>query len=242
MQVQTAVAHRTRTIVVADDTAFVRDRFRAALERAGHRVLAASTRTDLLNSIRDAATLVDLVALDVRLSGTSPAALIRQLRALLPHDPPIVVFSGTVGDRHLVETLAGLHVTAYINEYTAEPNIVRALEPFLSDDPRNRRRSPRVTLGAAVSFRYGHTIATGVTLNISRGGLAIRSTNPLTTGTAVRVRVKLPSGGGDVDGDAVVVWSTPGVGMGLQFTSLSEDHQRMLDDFVVTHFFSSRRA
>ena len=93
-----------------------------------------------------------------------------------------------------------------------------------------------------LSFRYGHTVATGVTLNISRGGLAIRSTNPLSHGTPVRVRVKLPSGAGDVEADAVVVWSTPGVGMGLQFTTLSDDHQRVLDDFVVTHFFSSRRA
>ena len=242
MQVQTAVARRARTIVVADDTAFVRDRFRTALERAGHRVLLARTRADLLHTVRDASTAVDLVALDVRLSGTSPAALIRQLRSLLTNDPPIVIFSGTVGDRRLVDTLASLQITAYVNEYTAEPNIVRALEPFLSDDPRNRRRSPRVTLGAAVSFRYGHTVATGVTLNISRGGLAIRSTNPLSHGTPVRVRVKLPSGAGDVEADAVVVWSTPGVGMGLQFTTLSDDHQRVLDDFVVTHFFSSRRA
>ena len=58
------------------------------------------------------------------------------------------------------------------------------------------------------------------------------------------VGVELPqtSVGTVVEADAVVVWSTPGVGMGLQFTTLSDDHQRVLDDFVVTHFFSSRRA
>ena len=34
----------TKTVVVADDTAFVRDRFRTALEHAGHRVVVMSAR------------------------------------------------------------------------------------------------------------------------------------------------------------------------------------------------------
>ena len=36
--VQTVVGTATRTVVVADETAFVRDRFRSALASAGHRV------------------------------------------------------------------------------------------------------------------------------------------------------------------------------------------------------------
>jgi len=35
-----ATANATKTVIIADDTAFVRDRFKTALEHAGHRAVA----------------------------------------------------------------------------------------------------------------------------------------------------------------------------------------------------------
>ena len=37
----------TKTVVVADDTAFVRDRFRAAIEQAGHKAIAVTRMASL---------------------------------------------------------------------------------------------------------------------------------------------------------------------------------------------------
>jgi uncharacterized protein (TIGR02266 family) len=99
-----------------------------------------------------------------------------------------------------------------------------------------------VALGIPVAYRFGNTIAAALTLNISRGGLSIRTTSPLAVGTAVKVRFRLPGAKRDVDTEAQVAWTDRRVGMGLQFTSLSSDDQAPIDDYIQAHFFSNRKA
>ena len=42
----------TKTVVIADDTAFVRDRFRTAVENAGHKAVAVKSAAELLARVR----------------------------------------------------------------------------------------------------------------------------------------------------------------------------------------------
>lgn len=239
---QTAIGAAARTVLVADETAFVRDRFRSALSGAGHRVLVAGSRAELLSCLESAGTTIDLLVLDVHLSSSGAASLVKQIRRALPHQPPIIAFSGTVGSQAVVQELAALDVTTFLNEYTSENNIVRALQSFLGGNAAYRRGSPRVATSVPVSYRHGHSIGTAVTLNVGRGGAAIRSTNPLPTGTSVRVRLRLPAPCGEIDAEARVVWSDPRTGMGLQFTRVTAAQQAALDAFVDGHFFSNRRG
>ena len=51
----------TKTVIVADDTAFVRDRFKAALEGAGHRVISVSSGTELVARVKSELSSIDLV-------------------------------------------------------------------------------------------------------------------------------------------------------------------------------------
>lgn len=228
--------------MVADETAFVRDRFRSALSGAGHHVLLASNRAELLACVRKAQSEIDLIVLDVRLSASDATSLTKQLQKLLPHNPTIIAFSGTVGSTAAVHELAKLNVTAFINEYTGEQNIVRALHPFLGGNEACRRSSPRVALGTTVTFRLNQTILTSVTSNISRGGIAVRSTNPLPPGTEVRLRLRLPPESREIEADARVAWSDPRCGMGLQFSNVCPEHQAAIDGFVNSHFFANRKG
>ena len=41
-----------KTVVVADDTAFVRDRFRVALESAGHKAILVKSAAELLAKVK----------------------------------------------------------------------------------------------------------------------------------------------------------------------------------------------
>jgi uncharacterized protein (TIGR02266 family) len=239
---QTAIGAAARTVLVADETAFVRDRFRSALTGAGHRVLLAGNRAELLACLESAGPTIDLLVLDVHLVASGATSLVGHIRRALTHSPPIIAFSGTVGSPDVVQELAALGVTTFLNEYTSEGNIVRALQSFLSGDAVHRRTSPRVAIGVAVSYRHGHSIGTAVTLNVGRGGVAIRSTNPLAVGTPVRVRLRLPAPCNELEADGRVVWSDPGTGMGLQFTRVAPDAQARLDAFVDSHFFSNRRG
>jgi uncharacterized protein (TIGR02266 family) len=97
-------------------------------------------------------------------------------------------------------------------------------------------------LGIPIAYRYGNTIATALTLNISRGGIAIRTTNPLTPDTKIKIRFRLPTGKREVDVEARVAWNDRRVGMGLQFEGVSAVDQAAIDEFVEAHFFSNRRA
>lgn len=231
----------TKTVVVADDTAFVRDRFRAALEDAGHRALTCRTGPQLLDEIRDGRSRIDLVLLDLRLPRGRGVALLRSIRAL-DRPPPVVVFSGTIASVDEVRSLNGLGVAGYVSEYASAQHIASTLRPHLAPDEGGRRSSPRAVLAVPVAYRFGNTIAAALTLSLSHGGLAIRTTSPLAIGTGLQVRVRLPAGSGEIDTPASVVWTDRLVGMGVQFTALDPDDQARIDAYVQAHFFSNRKA
>jgi uncharacterized protein (TIGR02266 family) len=231
-----------KTVVIADDTAFVRDRFRAALEEAGHRAITVRSAVELLARIRADLDRLDLVVLDLRLPSASGVELVRGIRKLDEGRLPIVVFSGTIASAEEVRELSSLGVAGYVNEYSAAQHILPSLAPHLFPDSFNRRTSPRVVLGIPVAYRYGNTIAAALTLNLSRGGVAIRTTSPLEPGAKLRVRLRLPGSKRDIDAEARVAWTDRRVGMGLQFERVEPTDQRAIDEFVDSHFFSNRKA
>jgi len=231
-----------KTVLVADDTAFVRDRFQAALEAAGHRAVVVRTGPELMARMRDSSASVDLVLLDLRLPQGRGVELLRNMRRLEGHQPPVVVFSGTIASALEVRELSTLGVAGYVNEYSAVQHILPSIAPHLFPDNFNRRSSPRVALGIPIQYRFGNTIAAALTLNLSHGGVAIRTTSPLEAGTRIRVRFRLPGSGGEIDAEGRIAWSHQRVGMGIQFETVDSASQTSIDNFVDAHFFSNRKA
>ena len=231
-----------KTVVIADDTAFVRDRFKAALEDAGHRPIVVRSAVELLARVKADLDRIDLIALDLRMANAPGVDLVRAIRKIDGGRLAILVFSGTIASAEEVRELATLGIVGYINEYSAVQHILPSLAPHLFPDSFNRRSSPRVVLGIPVAYRFGNTIATALTLNLSRGGIAIRTTSPLEPGASVRVRFRLPAVRREVDVEARVSWSDRRVGMGLQFEKVDSSDQTAIDEFVDSHFFNNRRA
>ena len=229
-----------KTVAIADDTAFVRDRFKAALEEAGHRTVVVGSGPELLAVLRRESAQVDLVVMDACLSNSRGLHLLRSIRQL-GGATPIVVFSGTIATASEVRELEALGVAGFINEYTAVQHILPSLAPHLFPDHYNRRSSPRVVLGIPITYRLNNSIATSVTLNLGQGGIAVRTASPLEIGTIVTVRLKLP-GSKQVEASARIAWTNRRIGMGLQFTAMSVAHQEALDAFVLSHFFTNRKA
>src|SRR5262249_42877264 len=169
----------TKTVIVADDTAFVRDRFANALLGAGHTAFTVKSAAELLARVRGDLERIDLIVLDLRLPHSGGVELVRSIRKIDNGRVPILVFSGTIESAEEVRDLASLGITGYINEYSAVQHILPSLAPHLYPDNFNRRNSPRVVLGIPVAYRFGNTIAAALTLNLSKGGVSIRTMSPL---------------------------------------------------------------
>ena len=234
-------AATTKTILVADDTAFVRDRFKAAIEGAGHRALTVKSAPELLARVRSDLADLDLVVLDLRLPNGTGVEIVSDIRKLDDGRLPILVFSGTVASADEVRELAALNVAGYLNEYSAVQHILPSLAPHLFPDRFNRRASPRVVLGIPIAYRVGNTIAAALTLNLCRGGIAIRTTSPLEIDAKARLRFRLPASKTDIDADARVCWCDTRIGMGLQFERVDPADQKALDEFVDSTFFHPRK-
>jgi uncharacterized protein (TIGR02266 family) len=204
--------------------------------------LPVRSAAELLLRVRADLAKIDLLVLDLRLPNANGVDIVRSIRKIDGGKLPILVFSGTIASADEVRDLAALGVAGYVNEYSAVQHILPSLAPHLFPDNYNRRSSPRVVLGIPIAYRFGNTIAAALTLNLSHGGIAIRTTSPLEQGTRARLRFRLPGSKKDIDAEARVAWSDRRVGMGMQFDKVSADDQSAIDDFVDAHFFTNRKA
>ena len=229
-----AAAASTRTVLIASAATGVPDRFAAALRQAGHRTLTAARTSDLLGSVDTARPSVDLLLLDLGLGGSDGVSLVRRIRDQAG-SLPIIVFSGSITNADEVRGLAALGVTGYVNEHLDAQQILPSLAPHLFPDSFNRRSSARVVLAIPVSYRFDNTIGGAVTLNISKGGLAIRTISPLAVSTEVRARFQLPGADREISATSRVVWSDRRVGMGLQFEQVDAGDQTAVDEYVDRH-------
>lgn len=218
-----------RTILVAHRLGPVRERFATALADARHTPVPAADEASARRAAAGSPISLCLVDLGLAADGV---ALIRGLREAAGRAVPVVVFSGSVTDARQVAALATMGISGFVNEHAAAPQILPALAPHLFPDNFNRRVSPRVTLGVPVSYRSGQVIAGAVTLDVGKGGLAIRTMNPLPRGSAVQLRFRLPGVAADIEASARVAWSDRKVGMGLQFEHLAAADQAVVDAFV----------
>jgi uncharacterized protein (TIGR02266 family) len=232
----------SKTVVIADDTAFVRDRFAVALQGAGHRAVPVKSAAELLARVRADLDRIDLLVIDLRLPHAEGVELVRSIRRVDQGRLPILVFSGTIASADEVRELAQLGVAGYVNEYSAVQHILPSLAPHLFPDSFNRRNSARVVLGIPVAYRFANTIAAALTLNLGKGGVAIRTMSPLDQGSRLKARFRLPGSKRDIEAEARVAWSDKRTGMGLQFEQVEPGDQAAVDEFVDQHFFTNRKA
>ncbi len=228
----TSSAMMLKTIVIADDTASVQDRFVAALHDAGHRAIGVKSAPELLSRVRAALDRIDLVVLDLQLPQSTGVDLVRSIRELDEGRLPILVFSGSISSAEEVRELANLGVAGYVNEHSAIQHILPALAPYLFPDNFNRRTSARVVLSIPITYHAGNTVIAALTLNLGKGGVGVRTMNPLDPGTQVRGRFRLPGAERDIEVTSRVVWSDRRVGMGLQFEQVDSGDQATIDEFV----------
>ncbi len=228
-----------KTVLVAAHTPFVRDRFKTALDAAGHRTMVVKAVAQLLAHVRADLDELDLIVMDLRMPHGDGVALVKRIRKLDDGRLPILVFTGSVGDVDEVRELAALGVAGYLNEYCAVDHILPTIAPHLFPDTFHRRVDTRVVMGIPISYRVANTIAAALALNLSRGGMAVRIALPPGRGTVVKIKFALPGSKRELETEGVVCWSDHKAGMGIRFTKVKAADQAVIDAFVEAHFFRS---
>lgn len=218
-----------KIILIAHGDSDVRDRFAAALADARHGYVTAETADAAVTAARDGTRPISLALVDLGLH-EDPVSWARTLRGGgSGHPRPVLAFAGTVRSAADARALLAVPIAGYINEHATTAQILPALAPHLFPASFDRRLTPRLTLGVPVSYRAGQTIATAVTLNLGRGGMAIRTLSPLTPGTVVELKFRLPASAADLEARGRVVWADRKVGMGVQFERVSAADQQAID-------------
>ena len=96
-----------------------------------------------------------------------------------------------------------------------------------------------MSLGIPVSYAVGDSLSTATTLNLSKGGIAIRAITSFELSSKAMIRFRLPGTKREIEADARVVWTDQRVGMGLQFERVEGADQVAVDRFLVQHFDSA---
>jgi uncharacterized protein (TIGR02266 family) len=237
----TAASPTRKTVAVVSDTPNVRDRFKAALDAAGHRAMIVKSVAQLLATVRADFDDLHLIVLDLRMPHASGIDLVKRIRKLDQGKLPILVFSGSVQSVDEVRELAALGVGGYLNEYTASEHILPSIAPHLFPGTFHKREHPRVVMGIPVSYRVGKTIAAALAMDLSMGGMAIRTKNPPVRGTVLKLKFAMPGSKRELEAEAVVCWSVQKAGMGMQFTKMKPADQNLINSFVEAHFFRSTK-
>jgi len=110
----------------------------------------------------------------------------------------------------------------------------RAEDGDRTTDPADRRASPRVAIEVDVAIGGADRVVTGVSGDVSVGGLYVSTYRPLPEGTRVSVRFRLPTG--QVMATGVVRWTREGrpgrlPGMGIELVELDEMDRDCLERF-----------
>ena len=227
-----------KTVVIAAHDTALAERFAAALTSAKHRAMVVTKYEALVERLVDTSDRIDLVILDLQLGTCKGPSLVQSIQKI-ERCPPVLIFSSSVTSNNEARQLTNLGVVGYVNEHCPTQQILSVPAPHLSPDSFNRRSNPRVTLGIPVSYAVGDSLSTATTLNLSKGGIAIRTMTPLELSSKLRIRFRLPGTKREIEADARVVWTDQRVGMGLQFEKVDGADQVAVDRFLVQHFDSA---
>lgn len=224
-----------KTILIAASSAEVHTRFSESLKEAGHLVLNVTSAKDLVSFVQNRKATINLIVIDLKILGSDGVRLVRSIREFDIVSVPILIFSGSISVASEVHELLELGVAGYVNEHCEALEILASLTPYLFPDSFNRRTSSRVVIGIPVTYNSDNAIETALALNLSKGGLGIRTMSPLDVNAETLVRFRLPNSEKEIEGTVRVAWKDPRVGMGLEFQQIEPIDQTSIDDFVDQH-------
>jgi uncharacterized protein (TIGR02266 family) len=226
----TTKAAKSKHILLADDSAWLRDLNGLFLSRLG-RVETAAGGREALELAR--VEPPDLIVTDLHMPDMSGIELCAAIRgSVLTEAIPILVLSGSQDPKdHERAIRAG--ATDILSKPIERPELLAAAQRLLTGT--SPRGLPRIQIEAPARLRAAGHEWKGVIRNLSRGGVFIESERAAAPDSELELDLDLPDVGRSVVSTAQVRWvrrEKLRVGMGMRFLTLDRDSARTLSHYV----------
>ena len=101
-------------------------------------------------------------------------------------------------------------------------------------DQQERRGSPRVPKMIEIQYSCDSPPITARITDVGEKGIFIDTVNPLHEGDHVKFKFSLSDVPSEkpIEGEGTVIWNQQTVGMGIEFSQLSEENRERLKDFI----------
>ena len=179
---------------------------------------------------------IDALIVDCDLNGSSH--FLRELPALEKKSKavPLVLMGGS---RH-IQNLSKAGALFSFEKPISVEQAVRTLSAARNMILDGRLRYHRPGLDVPVSLkRLGQKAAEGNLVNLSQGGMQIRTDATIDATTALHISFELPGSQSDVKAQAEVVWNDQRGNLGVRFVKVAQPQQRALQLWLAQQFLEN---
>jgi DNA-binding response OmpR family regulator len=156
-------------------------------------------------------------------------------QAATDHSSPAVTVA-LVHDVSQIRSILGGGAHFILSKPIAHDQAMATLRAATALLKRERRRSFRVEVQAAVSLRTGTMPSLeGILLDLSSGGMDVLAAQPLHAGELVHFSFELSDGRTQVEGDAEIAWGSANGQTGLRFLDMSTEMREQLGEWLAAH-------
>ena len=142
---------------------------------------------------------------------------------------PIIIVTGQ-DERETMREAFAVGATFFLQKPVDRQKLSKLFRTVRGGMLENRRRCTRVPLRADVTCVVGSRSISGVSWNLSQGGILLEA-GDLRPKDAVRLSFRLPVSGITIEATGTVVWGDQRR-QGIQFTNVSDKNQEAIRQFV----------
>ncbi|MFQ5737728.1 MAG: response regulator [Acidobacteriota bacterium] len=219
-------------ILVVDDDVPTLESMREVFTQLGVEVCPVSHS-------QQAATLInqekfDGIFLELTMPEVDGFELARQIRQTSwNRRTPIVIVTGQK-DRQTIEKAFSAGATFFLQKPIDNDKLTRLLESTRGTIWEERRRYTRISLRTEVTCQVGSRKITGISVNLSQGGLLFQGHRSLAPGNVVQVSFRLPGQKLPINAEGFVLRVDEKRRVGVRFVEMSPEDRQRIGDLVTS--------
>jgi CheY-like chemotaxis protein len=235
------VTRDSKNILIADDSLFFRTKLSDILTEAGHKVHAVKDGHEVVEAIKAAKTVTDLLILDLQMPNIDGFGVLTWLQnKKISGKFPVLVITGAYEASEILEKLKSLSADGFMSkDLPPEQILFRVNRLIFAEKAARGVQRDRIAVNMPVDFTFADEEHTGVIISLSSTGAYIHTTVELYVGASISMKFCLPSAEKILNATGVVRWFPPDAaskqlftGYGVNFTSINHDAQEEIKNFI----------